>query len=419
MAAPERRRRLARATAVFAAATGLSRILGSSARSSPPTSSAFAARSTRSRWPSSSRTRCGRSSRTQALSAAFVPVFSELLAKGERARAWRVASTVFWLMLLGLGALTAIFTLVAPWVMPALCPAYDEELVVSLSRLLFPTVVLLGVSGVIVGILNSYEHFTVPALAPVAWNLAIILGVAIGVPHADSTDTKLQDLRALDPRRHGHPGAPARAMAPRARRPPPRPPRRARPGGEADLRPDGARDVGARADRLQRARRRDLRLASRRSRPPPAAINKAFRLYMLPQGIFSVAVATVLSLTLSSMAAASATAGLPPDGPSRPTADRLPARPASVAAAVLAEPIVRLVYQRGSSRRTDARRRRARRLLPRSDLQRRHADAERAFFASAPWLPTWVAVASLGVNAAFDALFYRFGVWGIRSRRPS
>ena len=43
-----------------------------------------------------------------ALSAAFVPVFSELLEKGERVRAWRVASTLFWLVLLGLGGLTAL-----------------------------------------------------------------------------------------------------------------------------------------------------------------------------------------------------------------------------------------------------------------------------------------------------------------------
>jgi len=46
-----------------------------------------------------------------ALSSAFVPVFSELLVKGERKRAWRVASSLFWLMLLGLGALTALFVL--------------------------------------------------------------------------------------------------------------------------------------------------------------------------------------------------------------------------------------------------------------------------------------------------------------------
>src|SRR2546430_5360300 len=49
-----------------------------------------------------------------ALSSAFVPVFSEVLEKGERRRAWRVASSLFWLMLLGLGALTALFILLAP-----------------------------------------------------------------------------------------------------------------------------------------------------------------------------------------------------------------------------------------------------------------------------------------------------------------
>ena len=48
-----------------------------------------------------------------ALSSAFVPVFSDLLEKGERRRAWRVASSLFWLMLLGLGALTALFMLAA------------------------------------------------------------------------------------------------------------------------------------------------------------------------------------------------------------------------------------------------------------------------------------------------------------------
>ena len=43
----------------------------------------------------------------------------------------------------------------------------------------------------IVGILNSYEHFTIPALTPVAWNLAIIVGLVLGVPRADTVDTKL------------------------------------------------------------------------------------------------------------------------------------------------------------------------------------------------------------------------------------
>ena len=52
-----------------------------------------------------------------ALSGAFVPIFSELLEKGDRRRAWRVASTLFWLLLLGLGGLTALFILLAPYVL--------------------------------------------------------------------------------------------------------------------------------------------------------------------------------------------------------------------------------------------------------------------------------------------------------------
>src|SRR3954469_1972626 len=78
-----------------------------------------------------------------ALSSAFVPVFSDLLEKGERKRAWRVASSLFWLTLLGLGAITAFFMLLAPWLMRPLYP-HDHELVVGLSRVLFPIVALLG-----------------------------------------------------------------------------------------------------------------------------------------------------------------------------------------------------------------------------------------------------------------------------------
>src|SRR5207248_2130323 len=64
-------------------------------------------------------------------------------------------------------------------------------LATGLSQILFPIVALLGVSGIVVGILNSYEHFSVPALTPVFWNLAIIAGLVIGVPRAETTDGKL------------------------------------------------------------------------------------------------------------------------------------------------------------------------------------------------------------------------------------
>ena len=184
--------RLARSTAIFSLATGLSRVLGlvreivaayyfGAAGKINAFTVAF-------QVPNLLRSLVA----DAALSSAFVPVFSELLEKGDRKRAWRVASTLFWLMLLGLGGLTALFIVFAPLVIaPFGDPGGDQALAVGLSRVLFPIVVLLGVSGIIVGILNSYEHFTVPALTPVFWNLAIIAGLVLGVPHAETLDAKL------------------------------------------------------------------------------------------------------------------------------------------------------------------------------------------------------------------------------------
>ena len=128
-----------------------------------------------------------------ALSGAFVPVFSELLERGGRSSA-RGASPrrLFWLTLLVLGGVTAVFILLAPLLMrPFGDPGGDFDLAVGLSRVLFPIVVLLGLSGIVVGILNTYHHFALPALAPVAWNLVIILGLLIGVPRIDDESGQL------------------------------------------------------------------------------------------------------------------------------------------------------------------------------------------------------------------------------------
>src|SRR5438876_272108 len=185
-------RRLARSTAIFSLATGLSRILGLIREVVAAYYFGAAGRinafTVAFQVPNLVRALVA----DAALSSAFVPVFSELLEKGDRRRAWRVASTLFWLMLLGLGALTALFIVLAPWLLrPFGDPGGDRALAVGLSRVLFPIVALLGVSGIVVGILNSYEHFAVPALTPVFWNLAIIVGLVIGVPQAHTLNTKL------------------------------------------------------------------------------------------------------------------------------------------------------------------------------------------------------------------------------------
>src|SRR5438876_207432 len=162
-------RRLARSTAIFSLATGISRILGLVREVVAAYYFGAAGRinafTVAFQVPNLVRALVA----DAALSSAFVPVFSDLLERGERRRAWRVASSLFWLMLLGLTALTALFVLVAPWVIGIFGnPGNDRSLAVGLSRVLFPIVALLGVSGIVVGILNSYDHFTVPTLSRLA-----------------------------------------------------------------------------------------------------------------------------------------------------------------------------------------------------------------------------------------------------------
>src|SRR5262249_2496859 len=114
-----------------------------------------------------------------ALSAAFVPVFTELLQRGRRQEAFRLASTIFWMILIVLGAVTAFFVLAAGVIMPLFPgPTFNSALdafTVAFSQILFPVVLLIGLTGLLVGILQSYEHFTIPAIAPAVWNLVIIV----------------------------------------------------------------------------------------------------------------------------------------------------------------------------------------------------------------------------------------------------
>jgi len=86
-----------------------------------------------------------------ALSAAFVPVFTELLQQGRRKEAFRLASTLFWIMLIVLGAVSALFILAAGLIMPLFTgDTFNgplNTLTVGLSQILFPVVLILGLTG--------------------------------------------------------------------------------------------------------------------------------------------------------------------------------------------------------------------------------------------------------------------------------
>src|SRR4051794_8908466 len=163
-------RGIARNTAIFSAATGLSRIAGLVreivASSYFATSGAFSAFTIAFQVPNLLRSLFADS----ALSAAFVPVFTEMLERGEKKDAYRLASTLFFVILFGLGALTLVFIAGADVIMPlftgsAFSPHLDQ-LTAGLSQVLFPIVVLLALNGLLVGILNAHDHFTIPAISP-------------------------------------------------------------------------------------------------------------------------------------------------------------------------------------------------------------------------------------------------------------
>jgi putative peptidoglycan lipid II flippase len=149
----------------------------------------------------------------------------------------------------------------------------------------------------------------------------------------------------------------------------------------------------------------------------PAGIDKAFRIYMLPQGVFSVAISTVLFPTLARFAARGAFDSLRATMANGMRQILLLLTPAAAAILVLAEPMVRLVFERGEfgPSQTDLV---AEALfwfafsLPFNGL---FLLLTRTFFSlQRPWVPTWIAALNLGVTALFCALFYDpFGVGGI------
>src|SRR4051812_8100337 len=174
-------RRLAASTAVFGAATAISRVAGlvremvaAALLGSGPVLSAF---NIAFNLPNTVRSIVA----DNAISGAFVPVFVELRERGEEREAWRVAGMVLWTAAVGLGALAAVFVLFAPWWVPLIIgeDGVPADLVVTLTRWLFPIVPVLGMTGVVTGILNSERIFGVPAFAPVVWNLVIIAALVI------------------------------------------------------------------------------------------------------------------------------------------------------------------------------------------------------------------------------------------------
>ncbi len=350
--APGARERVARNTAIFSIATGVSRVVGLVreivAASFFGTGGPASAFTIAFQIPNLISNLVANA----ALSAAVVPVFTDLLQQGKRKEAFRLASTLFWIMLLALGALTAFFVLAAGVIMPLFTgPTFGPQLdalTVGLSQVLFPVVLLIGLIGLLVGVLQSYEHFTIPAISPAVWNVVIIVLLVVLRPHfhggvedgdqlyayaiAILAATFVQFLMVF--------GALARIDF--------------RLQFSIDWHDPRIRQVFGlmlpvtiglglvNLDQLINSV-----FGTLVSREAPRAIDNAFRIYMLPQGLFSVAVATVLFPTLSRMAARRDPANMRRIIGVGMRQINLLLIPSAVFLIVLTTPVVRLVFERG------------------------------------------------------------------------
>jgi putative peptidoglycan lipid II flippase len=351
-----------------------------------------------------------------ALQPAFVPIFTELLGKKDYKEAFRLASTMLLLVTMVLGVITALFVLLAPVIMPLFVPGFEGEildLTVALSQILFPILILLGVSGIVVGILNSYDRFGAFAISPLFWNLSIIAVLVVLEPMFEGQDriyayaiailvgTLIQLLiPAWDLR-----NTPYRFKF------------------SFDWRHPGVRRVLV----LMLPVTISLGLinfnlvinsffGSFVSEQAPAAIDKAFRIYQLPQGIFSVAIATVLFPTLARFANAGEINSLRSTMANGMRQILFVLVPAAAAILVLSEPMIRLVYQRGAfdAQETEVV---ATALfwfafsLPANGL---FLLLTRTFFSlQKPWIPTWIAAGNLVLTAGAAWALYDLGVGGI------
>lgn len=277
-----------------------------------------------------------------AVAAAFIPVFTGYLARGETARGWRLASSVITIAAVAMTPVSLLLMLLAPQVMGLLTPGWDEpsqQLAGNLARILLFSPVIFAVSTFVASILNSFNRFLLASLAPVMYNLSIIAGALLlgerlgiyGLAVGAAVGALLHLLVQL-------PGLVQERMEFRP---------------ALDLAHEGVREVG----RLMVPRTLGLGvvqasylvnvvLASQLEEGSLAYLDYAWLLTMLPLGVFAMAISTAVFPTLAEHSALDRLEELRRTFLASLRLILYLTLPASVGLVVLGEPIVRLLLQR-------------------------------------------------------------------------
>lgn len=121
-----------------------------------------------------------------ALGSALIPVLAEHRSRGDLRSAEELANTVLTVATLAIIAAASAAWVMADYLMvhvvaPGL-PAHQQQLAGQLTRVLLLSPILLGVAGIVMAYLNAQHRFLGPALAPLAYNLSIIMAAVVAVP---------------------------------------------------------------------------------------------------------------------------------------------------------------------------------------------------------------------------------------------
>lgn len=287
-----------------------------------------------------------------AMSAAFVPTFTAHLTRGGRDRAWALGNSVINGLALVTGLLVVAGFVLAPALVGLFAGDYAQvpgklELTVTLARVVLPFLTLVALAAALMGMLNALGHFFIPALSPASFNVASIVLVVALVPIAPRIGVDPIMIVALATVAGGLLQVAVQW------------PTLAREGfryrASIDVRDEGLRrvlllmgpgTVGLAATQINVFV--NTVLATGEGTGAVSWLDYAFRLMYLPIGLFGVSVATASTPGISRLVASGELARVRATVAHAVGLTMLLNVPATLGLIVLAEPIVRVIFEHGS-----------------------------------------------------------------------
>jgi putative peptidoglycan lipid II flippase len=285
-----------------------------------------------------------------ALSTAFVTTFSKTIARGGDAAAWRLANKVATLTTIVLSVICLLGIVFSPQLVATLAPGFEPgkaALTATLTRIMFPFILLVSLAALVMGMLNAKNVFGMPAMASSFFNLGSIaggvllgawldpqfgpralIGLAIGTLFGGALQLFVQLPRLRRLGYHFHPDFSWRDA-----------------GVNAILALMGPSVIAASTTQFNVLV--NSMFASTLGDGPIFWLSIAFRLMQLPLGLFGVALGTVTLPLLSRLAVAGDMAAFRAELSRAMRLGFLLTVPSAVGLMMLAEPIISVLYQHG------------------------------------------------------------------------